>query len=478
MSALPSTLKLEATPSAEMRRRWRQRLGVLLAIAAVAEDLAIVYLGSVGDARFMLDPSLITLGFLATVLTFPLMGALIVQRRPSTRVAWLMIGLGLSVGFGLFTYAYGVVGSRPAGPSPLALSALVASQLFFLPAIGGATTWILLLYPTDRLLAPRWRWVGVLAIVGAATFIVGTLFRPGELDSTALPGIMNPLGAPGSAGQAFDFLVGAGNVLGLAGLILAATSLVLRYRRADLVVAAQIRWLALVAVLAVIALAVSLPDDPGPFDDIAFGLGLTLVAAMPLAIGIAITRYRLYDIDRLINRALVYGALTAILAGVFTAAVGLAQRLFVAVTNQSSDAAIVGATLVVATLYAPLRKRLESLVDQRFKYEAPEFGAYRAELASYLRLIEPEQASQRLAAEAMRELGAPGAAVIGRSEEVVASAGTWPQPSSIRVPIGRAETFYGTLVVGPRADGKALDPRDLEKLAELAMLVGAAIRRG
>src|SRR6266550_1049789 len=132
MSALPSTLKLEATPSAEMGRRWRQRLGVLLAIAAVAEDLAIVYLGSVGDPRFMLDPSLITLGFLATVLTFPLMGALIVQRRPSTRVAWLMIGLGLSVGFGLFTYAYGVVGSPRAGPSPLALSALVASQLFFL----------------------------------------------------------------------------------------------------------------------------------------------------------------------------------------------------------------------------------------------------------------------------------------------------------------------------------------------------------
>src|SRR5206468_3180905 len=145
-----------------------------------------------GDHRFTLDLSLITFGFLGTVLTFPLMGALIVQRRPSTRVAWLMVGLGLSVGLGLLTYAYGVVGSPPAEPLPFALPALVASQLFFLPAIGGATTWIMLLYPTDRLLTPRWRWVGVLAVVGAAVFVVGTLFRPGELDSAALPGVVNP----------------------------------------------------------------------------------------------------------------------------------------------------------------------------------------------------------------------------------------------------------------------------------------------
>ena len=476
MSALPSALELKAAPSTEMRERWLKRLAALLALAAIAEDLAIVYLGSIGDRRFTLDPSLITLGFLGTVLTFPVMGALIVQRRPSTHVAWLMIGLGLSVGFGLFTYAYGVIGSPPAEPLPLALPALVASQLFFLPGIGGATTWILLLYPTDRLLAPRWRSVGLLAVASAAVFMVGTLFRPGELDSTALPGILNPIGASGPLGEALEVAVNVGNVAGLAALILAVFSLVLRYRRADRVVAAQIRWLALVAVLAVIALAVSLPDSPGPLDDMAFGLGLTLVAAMPLAIGIAITRYRLYDIDRLINRALVYGGLTAILAGVFTAGIGLAQRLFVAATGETSDAAIVGTTLVVATLYTPLRKRLEGLVDRLFKYEAREFGAYRAELDAYLRLVEPDEASRRLAGEAMRELEAAGAAVVGRSAEIIAIAGSWPQPASIRVPVGRGGTFRGTLVVGPRADGKPHDPRDVEQLAEVAILAGAAVR--
>ena len=479
MSALPSALELPVTSAAEVRERRLRQLAAILAIVAVVEDLAILYLGSIGDRRFTIDLSPITVGFLGTVLTFPLMGALIIQRRPSTRVAWLMIGLGLSVGFGLFTYAYGVVGSPPAAPLPLALPALVASQLFFLPAIGGATTWILLLFPTDHLLAPRWRWAGVLAVVGSVTFMVGTLFRPGELDASALPEVFNPIGAPRAIGWALDLLVSVGNVLGLAALILSAVSLVLRYRRADPVVAAQIRWLALVAVLAVIFLATSLPDElPAPFDDIAFGLALTLVAAMPLAIGIAITRYRLYEIDRLINRALVYGSLTAILAGVFTAGVGLAQRLFVAATKETSDAAIVGTTLIVATLYAPLRKRLEGLVDRSFKYEAREFGAYRAELASYLQIVEPVEASRRLASEAMRELEAGGAAVIGRSDEVIAFAGSWPQAASVRVPIGRGEAFHGTLVIGPRGDRQPHDPRAVEKLAELAMLVGAAIRRG
>ena len=91
----------------------------------------------------------------------------------------------------------------------------------------------------------------------------------------------------------------------------------------------------------------SVPFEPE--SDVAFGIGLVLLSCTPIAIGIAITRYRLFEIDRLINRTLVYGSLTAILAGVFTAAIGLAQRVFVAVTGEKSDAAIVLTTLVVAT---------------------------------------------------------------------------------------------------------------------------------
>jgi hypothetical protein len=469
---------LEAIPAEETGRvRRAKRLAVALASVAVAEAVGIVVLNGKGDPRFRLPLDLITIGFLATVILFPVMGALIIQRRPFTRVAWLMIGLGLAVGFGLFTYAYGVVGSPPAAPLPFALVALVLSQLFFIPAIGGATTAILLLFPTDRLLSDRWRPVVWIAIFAVLTYVIGTLFKPGEFDSTALPGVRNPLAAPEPLGDAFRLIADLGNVIGLGGLILAAASLVLRYRRADPIVAAQIRWLALVASLAVAALGLSLLPI-APYDNVLFGLGLTLTACMPIAIGIAITRYRLYDIDRLINRALVYGSLSAILAGVFTAAVGLAQRLFVAYTGQTSDAAIVLTTLVVATLYAPLRKRLEGLVDRWFKYESRAFGAYRAEVQKFLELYEPDLAARRLAAEAAAELDPVGLAVVDREGKALATAGIWPQPVVARLPVGRGEAMIGTLLLGPRRDGQPHDAREVEELAALAIMVGTAATRG
>jgi hypothetical protein len=381
------------------------------------------------------------------------------------------------VGFGLLTYSYGVVGMPPAQPLPLAITSLVLSQLFFVPAIGAATTGILLLYPTDRLLSRRWRLVAGVAIFASLSYVIATLFKPGQFDSTALPDVYNPLGASGALGTAFGVIADLSNLIGLGALVLALCSLVLRYRRADPVVRAQIRWLALVAVFAVTALGLSL-FPIGPLDDVLFGLGLTFTAGMPIAIGIAITRYRLYDIDRLINRALVYGSLTAILAGVFTAAVGLAQRLFVAYTGQTSDAAIVLTTLVVATLYAPLRRRLEGIVDRSFKYESRQFGAYRAEVQKFLELSEPQRAAQRLAAEAARELDAVGVAVMGDDGRVFATTGIWPQPVAMRLPVGRGEATIGTLLVGPRRDGQPYDALEVEELADLAILVGRAATRG
>jgi hypothetical protein len=467
---------MDAAPGRAERFR---PLAALLGTAAVFEALGILAIAALGDPRFFFDLSPITIGFLGIVVLFPVMGALIVQRRPQTRVAWLMIVLGLGLGFGLLTYSYGVVGQPPARELPLALPALIVSQLFFVPTIGGATTWILLLFPTDRLLGPRWRWAGVASVAGAVAYGVGSLLRPGDLDATALPGLQNPLAVPADLGPLVGTVSDAGNLLGLGGLLFGASSLMVRYRQADAVVAAQIRWLALVAVLAVVTLGLSLlPFATTPellaLNNLLFGMGLSLIACMPIAIGIAITRYRLYDIDRLINRALVYGSLTAILAGVFTAGVGLAQRVFVAVTNETSDAAIVGATLVVATLYAPLRKRLEAIVDRRFKFEEARFGAYRDELVRHLALTQPDRASQRLVQEAVRELDAVGGAVLDAKGGLLASAGIWPVEPTVRLPLAPGQAA-NALVIGHRRDGRDLDPDDVEALAEVARLAGAAM---
>lgn len=399
-----------------------RRLAALTAVLAIGCVAGIIFLAN-GDDRLQFDLDLVSLGFYGSVVSFAVMGALIVQRRPRTRVAWLMLVAGIGVGIGLFGYSYGVAGHAPGpyAPLPFALPVLVGAGVFFIPSLGTTWTWILLLYPTDRLLGQRWRWVGIAAIVCGLAFVVGTLLTPGPIDEDLLPGLENPIGVPGDAGAALALLGDLGNFAVLGFLTLAAASLVVRYRTADLVVRAQIRWLAVVAVLAVIAFAVSLFPIEGL--DGMFGLGLTLTACMPIAIGIAVTRYRLYEIDRLINRALVYGSLTAILAGVFTAGVGLAQRVFVAVTQDTSDAAVVGATLVVATLYAPLRKRLEAIVDRRFKFEQARFGAYRDELTKVLSITRPERAAVRLANEAAAELELTGSAVLARDGRIVASAG-------------------------------------------------------
>lgn len=475
-SALSPALDAEEALGSEVTARRLRRLAAALAVLAIGQAFVILLLGAKGDHRFQFGIGAIPIGFLANVVLFPLMGALIVQRRPRTRVAWVMIALGLGVGLGVTTYAYGIVGQPPAQPLPFAMASLVLSQVFFVPSIGAATTWILLLYPTDRVVSERWRIVGWVALIASLVYGVAALVMPVELDPIELPGVMNPIGAPLAWRDGLQVVLSIANGLGLGSLILASLSLILRYRRAQPLVAAQIRWLALVAALAVTSFAISLLPL-GDATDLPFGVGLLLFACMPIAILIAITRYRLYDIDRLINRALVYGSLTAILAGVFTAAIGLAQRLFVAYTGSTSDGAIVATTLVVATLYAPLRKRLEAIVDRWFKYESRQFGAYRAQLEGYLDLAEPAEAVHRLARETYAELDPAGVAVVDRDGGVLASAGIWPQPIVMRLPVGRGDQSIGTLLVGPRRDGRPHDSREVEDLAEIAILVGSAASR-
>lgn len=447
----------------------RKRLATSLAVLAIAEVLGILVVSSQADPRFTVGADVVSIGFLGSVILFPAVGALIIQRRPATRVAWFMIAAGIGLGLGLLSFGYGATSLPPGPVRPLAMQAFVFSQLLFVPSIVSGALLVLLYFPNDRLPGPRWWPVLPMAVAGTALFLVGTIFHSGPLDPDSAPGIENPLGAPASWAAVVEVALALGNALLTLAILLAAISLILRYRRADPVEAAQIRWIALVACVATPAFAIS-AFPFGPISEAAFGLGLVGLCGMPIAIGIAITRYRLYEIDRLINRTLVYSALTAILAGVFTAGISLAQRLFIGVTGQTSDAAIVLATLVVATLYAPLRKRLEALVDRRFKYEE-QFGAYRSELRQLLSLVEPGRAAQRLADEAVRELRATGAAVVGANDRPSAAAGDWPQPVDVRIPIANSHRGLHAILVGARTDGQPHDPRSVAELTEVAALV-------
>jgi hypothetical protein len=263
-------------------------------------------------------------------------------------------------------------------------------------------------------------------------------------------------------------------------LALAAVSLALRYRAASLDGRRQIRWILFAGCITLagavpLTLALFLPGSISPSVDVISILFLSLAAA-PIATLIAITRYRLYEIDRIVNRALLYGSLTAILAGVFTAGIGLAQRLFVAVTGVSSDWAIVLTTLVVATLYAPLRKRLEATVDRRFKFEHIRFGSYEHDLAEVLSLVDPSFAAHRLIREAVSELGASGGAVVAKDGSVTASVGSWPALETTRIPIPNGTARLAAVVLSRRSDGSSYRGDDLDELSRVAGLAARATR--
>ena len=463
----------QGSVDAARNARWLARLATGLAVLGVFLTLVIIRLGTVGDQRFSVGLDIGSIAPVMTTFLYPVVGALIVQRRPRTRVAWLMIAMGIGLGLGFVTYGYGAIGMPPPPVYPYAFEAIVVSQFLMVPVLATCTTFLLLLFPTDTLLSPSWRWVAALSIVGLIVFMFGTTFHPGSMGDQNFPDLMNPFALPVGFRALCDAMTVVGNVGMLAAAVLAAWSLVLRYRRGDSVEQAQIRWIALFGSFVALAFIVAAPQF-GWISDRAWEVAFAFLSCLPIAIGVAVTRYRLYDIDRLINRTLVYGSLTAILAGIFTAGVGLAQRVFIATTGDKSDASIVLATLVVATAYAPLRKRLEAIIDRRFKYEHLEFGAYRDEVVQVLSVVEPKRAAEKLVHEAVRELQATGGAVVDAADTPVATAGSWPVAAVVRMPIA-GQGPLRAILLGPRSDGRLHDPLTLARLEEVAELVASAV---
>jgi hypothetical protein len=226
-------------------------------------------------------------------------------------------------------------------------------------------------FPDGRLPSRRWQWpVGIaVGVVGVATFL--QLVRPGPIVVAPGSGMRNPFGIEALPSA----LASAADVAFIAGLLamtaFGPAAVIVRYRRGTPVERQQQRWFLAAVSLAALPLALSLVADRGGTQLPLIGaIGLLLI---PIAVGIAVTRYHLYEIDHLINRTLVYVPLTALLAGLYAATVALLQRIFQTVTGDKSDAAIVISTLILASVFTPLRKWLEGIVERRFKPPARAF---------------------------------------------------------------------------------------------------------
>jgi hypothetical protein len=297
------------------------------------------------------------------VVTFATMGALIVARHPRNRVGWIscVLPLGLMLAFFSGEYAtYALLTEPNSLPGGLLMAWL--SDWIWLPSMLVALL-LLLLFPNGRPPSPRWWPVVWLTLIGAIGVACHQALSPGRLSGFPRD---NPFGLGGAGGELAEALAFSYALVTIAFLA-AAASVVVRLRRASGDERQQLKWLAsagVVVFVGVLTTNLNLVGDPFPIF-----VGQIAVA---VAVGVGILKYRLYDIDVVINRTLVYGALTATLAGTYLGSVLLLQLALSGVTADNA-LAVAGSTLAVAALFQPARRRIQATVDRRFyrhKYDA------------------------------------------------------------------------------------------------------------
>ncbi len=310
-----------------------------------------------------------------TALAIAVVATIILHRQPGNRLAWVLLLLGFSIGLSGFSRAYaGLAVNAPGNTLPgLVLAAWVSQVVWFVIFL--ALELLLLLFPTGTLLSPRWRWVA-----GAALLITsGALVLLAVGTPIDIPGgqVENPIGLiPFSRVEVF--LVGF-FIPFLMTLVLALFGMALRFRRAARIERQQIKWLFYVAALSVAVQVVTFLTNWGQF--------LTSLAALgfPIAIAIAVLRYRLWDIDVVIRKTLVYSVLTVLLGLVYFGVVIVLQGLFGRLAGvEQSTLAVVISTLAIAALFTPLRRRIQDAIDRRFyrkKYNAQQVLAQFAQTA-------------------------------------------------------------------------------------------------
>ena len=313
---------------------------------------------------------LFSLSFGAVQISTAVVGAVVASRLPHNPIGWVLLTMGVGLGVSSTGTSYGSLGVLSShGPLPLDEWAVWFGQWTFVPLVFGGVAALLYLFPDGRFLSRRWRLLGILSAVVVVAATVADAFVPGPLEDVST--IDNPAGAPGRLG---DFITTAqGNIdpLALPVFACAAASLIVRFRRSTGIERQQLKWISSSLVFVGASLGITASGAP-LFGNASFFVALFALAAMPVATGVAMLRYRLYDIDVVINRTLVYAVLTATLGIVYLGSVLLLQLALNPFTEGSS-LAIAVSTLAVAALFRPARARIQDAVDRRFfrhKYDA------------------------------------------------------------------------------------------------------------
>ncbi|HEX5829043.1 MAG TPA: hypothetical protein VFY23_16070 [Candidatus Limnocylindrales bacterium] len=350
--ASPSAVRVPVEP------RLRPVAAAAVWLPAILIPLAVVLVTLAGPAPEGDQLFVVIYGGLFA--TWGMAGAFLVVRRPGNRVGWLIWIAAMGMGVAILGQSWAFLSlSTHAGTLPGTWAGVLAGLLFnpslFLVVL------LPYLFPTGRFLSRRWAVAGTFVVILAVTTFVATLVRPGPVEG--MREIENPLGVA-ALGPAAELVIGLSGLLMLGCLVLAIAAAVVRFRRGGAVERGQLKWFGSVVVVgfSLFFAAAVLPQPAGQLAWIGATISLGLV---PVAIGIAVLRYRLYDIDRVISRTVAYAVVTALLAGAFLGT-NLALQALIADTLRGSTLGVALSTLVVAALFQPVRRRVQALVDRRF----------------------------------------------------------------------------------------------------------------
>jgi signal transduction histidine kinase len=457
-------------------RRVAWSLPVVTGVLATVAVLASLRRGGVPIVDRNSAPTPFLLVALTVALVFAGVGALVAARRPRNPVGWSLaaLGVGLASLFTVKAWADLTLVVVPGlWPDPT-LGAWLTGWLFA-PVSLLAPTLVLLFFPDGALPSPRWRAVLWAAVGAAVVLALAVALRPGEIERSDFPGLLNPVGLRGPAGSVASALVAVSTVVATGALVLAVASQVVRYRSAAVRERQQIKWIAYPA-----AMNLLLWSTAELFDD-ALGTalwvaGFVALAALPVGAGVAILRHRLYDIDLIISRTLVYGVLTACVIGVYVVVVGYLGALFRA--DGTLPVSLV-ATGVVAVMFAPLRERVQRAVNRLVFGQREDPYAVLSRLGRNLETaLAPEAALQAVADTVAQALRLPYAAVRVRQpdgrEATVAESGR-AVGTPLPMPLIHHRAPVGTLALCPRRGETGFAAADRPLLDDLARQAAAVV---
>lgn len=405
-------------------------------------------------------------------------GARIAARQPRNRVGWLILACGWLWSINAMFEEYATFAYYPQEIGLPFVEGLVWFDGLVGSLVAGCAALALLVVPDGRLPSRRWALVAIVAV----TVTVAAVLIQATLPRRLVPfPFQNPFGVEGlrSYDYAFPAIQRAVDAARGLFLVIPTVALLNRLQRATGEARQQLKWIAAPAVFASVTVFLyALVDHP--VVEYATLVGLVLV---PIGFGIAMRRYRLYEIDRILNRTIVFGGATALLAGVYTASIGLMQRIFILLTGERSDAAVVLTTLLVAAAFAPVSERLQAFVKRNFATSVPGthgLDVFTQEIEDHLRLSDPDGLLSQLLDETVGSLGAVSGAldVAGASARTpMHTVGNWTGDTHLAAEVRAGDAVIARVLLGPRANGDAYDARCEVLLTRAVEVVGKALER-